>query len=235
MPKAFDKWEVHPHRPIEKLESNLWRVEGDLPGTTTGSTRVMTIVKTKGGGLVVHNAIALEDDAMKEIDEFGDVETIIVPSGFHRLDSKVFKDRYPKAKVVAPAGSRKKVEQVVKVDGAYEGKIDDTLTMTHLEGMKNAEGVLEITSDGKTTLVFNDCINNLPKIGGMFGFMLSPTGMPAVPRITRWLVLKDSKAFRTHLEKLAETKNLSRIIVSHGKVMTDDPSGTLKTVAARLG
>src|ERR1700729_4058409 len=100
MPKAFDKWEVHPHRPIEKLESNLWRVEGDLPGTTTGSTRVMTIVKTKGGGLVVHNAVALEDDAMKEIDAFGDVETIIVPNGFHRLDSKIFKERYPKAKLI---------------------------------------------------------------------------------------------------------------------------------------
>jgi len=234
MPKAFDKWEVHPHKPIEKLESNLWRVEGDLPGTTTGTKRVMTIVKTQDGGLVIHNAIALEEDLMKEIDAFGEVETIIVPNGFHRLDAKVFKERYPKAKIVAPAGAHKKVSEVVKVDAAYEGKVDDTLSMTHLDGLKNAEGVLEIVSDGKTTLLFNDCINNLPKIGGVMGFMLSPTGVAAVPRITRWLVMKDKDAFRAHLEKLADTKDLARIIVSHGAMITDNPSNTLKTVAARL-
>lgn len=233
MPKAFDTWQVLPHRPIEKLESNLWRVEGDLPGNN--GTRVMTIVKTKSSGLVVHNPIALEEDVMKEIDAFGDVTTIIVPSGYHRLDSKNFKQRYPKAKIVAPEGARKKVEQVVKVDGAYDGQIDDGVTLTHLEGLKNAEGIMEVDSDGKKTVVFNDCVNNLPKLGGLFGFLLSPTGMPAVPRITRWFMAKDMKAFRANLERIAETKNLARIIVSHGKPMTDDPSGVLKTVAARLG
>jgi hypothetical protein len=233
MPKAFDKWQVFPHRPIEKLEPNLWRVEGDLPDGN--GTRVMTIVKKKNGELVIHNAIALEEDAMKEIDAFGDVTTIIVPSGYHRLDAKVFKERYPKAKFVAPEGAKKKVEQVVQVDGTYAGKIDDTITLTHLDGLKGAEGIMEIDSDGKKTLVFNDCINNLPKLGGVFGFMLAPTGMPAVPRITRWFMVKDMKAFRANLEKLAETKDLARVIVSHGKPLTDDPGGVLKTVAARLG
>jgi hypothetical protein len=58
MPKAFDKWQVFGHRPIEKLEHNLWRIEGDLPAGN--GTRVMTIVKMKGGGLVIHNGVALE-------------------------------------------------------------------------------------------------------------------------------------------------------------------------------
>lgn len=232
MPKAFDEWTVYPHRPIEKLEPNIWRVEGDLP--SNNGTRVMTIVKMKSGGLLVHNAIALEEEQMKEIDAFGTPEIIIVPSGYHRLDSKVFKERYPKAKFVAPEGARKKVEQVVKVDGVYDGKIDDTITLTHLDGLKNAEGIVEIDTDGKKTIVFNDCINNLPKLSGLFGFLLAPTGITAVPRITRWFMVKDMKAFRANLEKLAEMKDLTRVIVSHGKPLTDDPGGVLKTVAARL-
>src|SRR5512143_2829371 len=88
MPKAYDTWTVLPHRPIEKLEPNLWRVEGNLP---SAGTRVMTIVKLASGGLVIHNAIALEEDAMKELEAFGDPEILIVPNGFHRLDAKVYK------------------------------------------------------------------------------------------------------------------------------------------------
>ncbi|HEY1957244.1 MAG TPA: hypothetical protein VGH28_16610 [Polyangiaceae bacterium] len=233
MPKAFDSWQVFPHRPLEKLERNLWRIEGDLPNGN--GTRVMTIVKTKGGGLLVHNAIALEDDLMKEIEAFGDPAWIVVPNGFHRLDSKVYKQRYPKAKILAPGGAKKKVEQVVPVEGSYDERIDDDVKLAHLDGLKESEGVVEVKHDGKTTLVFNDCVNNLPKLSGLFGFLLAPTGTPAVPRITRWFMMKNRAAFRGHLEKLADTAGLARVIVSHGKPMTDAPGDVLKTVAARLG
>ena len=47
MPKAFDDWQVHAHRPIEKLTENLWRVEGDVPGMPL--KRVMTVGKRSDG------------------------------------------------------------------------------------------------------------------------------------------------------------------------------------------
>src|ERR1044071_493254 len=105
MPKAYDTWTVLSHRPIEKLESNLWRVEGDLPGGN--GTRVMTIVKLASGGLLIHNGIALAEPEMKEIEAFGKPEILIVPNGFHRLDCKVFKQRYPDVRVLCPAQARK--------------------------------------------------------------------------------------------------------------------------------
>ena len=115
MPKPYTTWTVLPHRPLEKLEPNLWRVEGDLPGGN--GTRVMTIDKLATGGLVVHNAVALEAEQMAEIDAFGKVEVLLVPNGFHRLDARVFKDRYPDARVLCPGSARKKVAQIVTVDG----------------------------------------------------------------------------------------------------------------------
>lgn len=233
MAKAHDKWQVFPHRPLEKLEDNLWRIEGDLPNGN--GTRVMTIVKLASGGTLIHNAIALEDELMKEIEEFGAPEFIVVPSGFHRLDSKVFKDRYPKAKIVSPEGAKGKVEQVVKVDSTYGDDIGDpNVKLSHLDGLKGAEGFLEIKSGDSTTIVMNDCMNNLPKLSGLFGFLLSPTGMPAVPRITRWFMVKDKPAFVGQLEKLGQTPNLKRIIVSHGKPLTENLGDLMKTVAARL-
>jgi hypothetical protein len=233
MPKAFDKWQVFPHRPLEKLEPNLWRVEGDLPGRN--GTRVMTIAKMRDGGLVIHSGIALEDELMKELEAFGRPSVLVVPGGFHRLDSKVYKERYPSLKVLAPAGARKKIEQVVPVDGTYaDAPKDDDVRLFHLDGIKELEGVLEVKSNGKTTLVLNDFVNNLPKMSGLFGFLLAPTGQASVPRLARWMLVKDKAAARAHLEKLAETPGLGRVIVSHGAMLTDKPNDVLRSVAAAL-
>jgi len=233
MPKAFDSWQVFPHRPLEKLEPNLWRVEGDLPNAN--GTRVMTIVKMRDGGLLIHNAIALEDALMAQIEAFGTPSVLVVPNGFHRLDAKVFKQRYPQLKVVCPAGARKRVAEVLPVDATYaDAPSDADVRLFHLDGTKDNEGVLEVKSGDKTTFVLNDCVNNLPKMGGFFGFLLAPTGKPSVPRIARWMMIKSKPAFRAHLEQLAATPNLSRIIVSHGALLTDRPQDVLRTVAAAL-
>jgi hypothetical protein len=233
MPKTLDTWQVFPHRPLEKLEANLWRVEGDIPFQK--GNRVMTIAKMRDGGLVIHNAIALEEELMKEIEAFGRPAILVVPNGFHRLDAKVFKQRYPQLKVVAPAGARKKVEQVVPVDADYAtAPGDEDVRLHHWEGTKDLEGVLTVKSGGKTTVVINDLVNNVPKMGGLFGFLLAPTGMPAVPRIARWMMVKNKTAVTGHMEKIAADPALKRLILSHGTMIDDKPGDVLRTVAARL-
>jgi hypothetical protein len=233
MPKAFDSWQVFPHRPLQKLAENLWRVEGDLP--QGGGTRVMTLARLGDGRLVIHNAIALEDSLMKEIEAFGQPAAIVVPNGFHRLDAKVWKARYPSAEVFCPTGAKKKVEQVVPVDGSYDdAPRDDTVRLAHLDGTGDREGFLEVRSPDGVTLTFNDVINNLGKLSGFLGFLLAPTGRASVPRIARWLILKDKAAFHSHLIRLAETADLHRVIVSHGAMIASAPADALRAVAAEV-
>jgi len=234
MPKAFDTWQVFPHRPMEKLEPNLWRIEGDIP--LQKGTRVMTIAKMRDGGLLIHNAIALEEALMKEIEAFGTPKVLVVPNGFHRLDAKVYKQRYPQLKVVAPAGSRKKVAEVLPVDADYaSAPSDEDVKLHHWEGTKDIEGLLEVKSNGGSTVVINDVVNNLPKMTGLFGFLLAPTGVPAVPRLSRWMMVKNKPAFAAHLQKIAAMPALKRVIVSHGAMISDAPGDVLRTVAQRLG
>jgi hypothetical protein len=234
MAKPLDTWKVFPHRPIETMSPNVWRIEGDLPGAN--GTRVMTVAKRTDGKLVVHNAIALDDPQMKELDEFGEVAVIVVPNGFHRLDAGIFAKRYPNAKVVCPEGAKKKVEQVVKVHTAYDDKSigDDDVRFEHLEGTNRGEGVMLVRSADGETVVLNDAINNLPKMGGFFGFILAPTGRASVPRIARWMMIKDKPAFRAHVERLAKQSNLKRVIVSHGAVMSKDAGDTLASALTSL-
>lgn len=237
MAKANDTWKVLPHRPIEKLDARIWRVEGDLAGMPL--KRVMTVARRADGGLVVHNAVALDDASMKEIEGWGDVRFIVVPNGYHRLDARVFKERYPKAQVLCPRGARAKVEEVVAVDGAYEDfPSDEHVSFVTLEGTKVSEGVMIVRDASGTSLVFNDALFNMPHLSGFTGFVFryltQSSGGPRVSRVARWFVVKDMKAFAAHLARLADTPGLARIVVSHHETIVNEPATVLRDVARSL-
>jgi hypothetical protein len=46
-------------------------------------------------------------------------------------------------------------------------------------------------------------------------------------------VVKNKRAFATHLQRLA-TPELRRVIVAHHQIIVDDPAGTLRRVAASM-
>jgi len=230
---CFTTWTVLPHDPIQKLSENFWCVEGVMPDGK--NRRKMSVVRLRDGSLLMHNVIALEEPAMQELEAFGKPSYIVVPNGFHRQDARIWKDRYPSAKVVAPVGSRKKVSDIVPVDLDYkDAPSDDSVKLSYFEGTKEREGYVEVRSEDGTTLVINDVICNLPKTGGLIGFALGPTGQPSVPRFTRWFVAKNTGALGEHLERLAGTANLRRVVLSHGKNLVDEPVEALKVARATV-
>lgn len=238
MPKAHQTWTVLPHQPIERLEDDLWRVEGSLPGIPL--RRVMTIARRGDGRLVIHNAIALDAAAMAELDAWGEVGFILVPNGFHRLDARVFKERYPKAAVLCPRGSREKVEEVVAVDGAYDDfPADPGVRLETLDGVGAAEGVMIVESPGgRVTLVFNDAVFNMPHGTGfsglVFRYLTQSTGGPRISRLVKLFVIKDRRAFRDHLARLAALPGLYRMIVSHDRTSEGDAAEALRRAIGTL-
>ncbi len=238
MAKAHATWKVLPHGPITKLDDGLWRVEGDLANMPL--KRVMTVARREDGSLVVHNAMALEESAMNELDGFGPVAFVVVPNGYHRLDAPKFKERYPNAKIVCPEGAKKKVAEVVPIDLTYDEFPNDArVELRNLEGVKHAEGVMIVRTPSGTSLVFNDAVFNMPHLPGLQGLVLrhvtQSSGGPRVSRLFRLGVLKDKAAFAADLEKLAATPDLRRILCSHHETIDVDPGGTLARVARTLG
>lgn len=237
MAKAHSEWKVLRHGPIEKLEPNLWRVTGTVPGMSL--KRVMTLARLEDGRVVIHSAIALDEPSMAEIEHWGRPAVLLVPNAYHRLDAPAYKARYPDLLVLCPRGGRAKVEEVVAVDGDYDDfEGDPSVTLQYLEGVRKAEGAMIISSPSGATLVFNDAVFNLPHGKGMAGFIFryvtDSTGGPKVTRVFRWLALKDKGAFKNHLAQLAETPDLVRIIVSHHRTITDRPAEVLRELAAAL-
>lgn len=233
MAKCFTEWTVLPHDPIEKLADNLWRVSGLMNDGKL--QRQMVLARMKDGGVIVHNAIALDEASMKEIEAWGKPTVLFVPNAFHRLDAATWKNRYPDIQVVAPAGSKKRIEKVVPVDATIEdAKGDDTARLATLAGAPGV-GVLEVRSGGDLTAVFCDSILNMQPRRGFMGFLLAPTGRVAVPRVARMMIVKDKRAFARQVGELAATPGLRRIMFAHGEPVDTDAAGELRKVVTQLG
>jgi hypothetical protein len=195
----------------------------------------MTLARLGDGRIVMHNAMALDEPSMARIDAWGTVASILVPNGFHRLDAFVMQQRYPKARVYAPSGARAAASKATPIAGSYDDvPTDGTVTLRHLEGVGAREGVMIVRSDDGVSAVFCDTLLNLPRTPGVMGLLLGPTGTVSVPRAMRVFLVKDGRAVKADLLRIAEEDGLQRLIPGHGGLVASDAPEHLRTAAARL-
>jgi len=216
MSPAPGDWKVLEHGPLQVLADNLWWVDGSVPRMSL--RRNMTVARMDDGGLIIHNAIALDDEGMARLLAFGEPSYLVVPNAFHRIDAAAYKKRFPSLRVFAPRGARAKVSQVVPVDGTYQDfPTDSSVSLEALPGVNDAEGAMKVRSADGVTLVLN-----VDRKRDLLGFLItSAMGSAPGPRISRlakWALVKDKAALRAHLEQLADTPRLVRLVVAHEKV-----------------
>jgi hypothetical protein len=221
MAKASGEWKVRSHGPLRTLADNLLWAQGSLPGMSL--KRCMVVVRLSDGNLVIHNGIALDDAQMAELERFGKPAFLIVPNGGHRLDAPAYKQRYPTLRVFTPKGSRKRVEEVVAVDGVCEDfPHSDVVRFETLHGVSKAEGALIVQSSDGVTVVLNDCMFNMDRkrdpLGFFFTTIMGSAPGPRVSRLAKLVFIKDTKALRADFERFAELPNLVRVVVAHEKV-----------------
>lgn len=236
--KISDAWQVLPHGPLEQLSENLWRVEGSLKGMSL--KRVMTVVRRSDGSLVIHSAIALAEEEQRKLEALGTPAVMLVPNRGHRLDAPAYRKRYPALRVYAPRGGRKGIEEVVPVDGTYEDfPGDDTVRLETLKGVDEEEGAMLVRSSDGMTVVLNDVVFNMDQkkdlLGWLFTNVLGSAPGPRVSRLTKLMFVKDRKALRADLERLAATPGLVRLIVAHEKVASGaEAASALRQAATYL-
>ena len=238
MPKTLQEWKVLPHQKLSRIDENLLTVVGELRMPLGKFPRRMTVVRLGDSRLIFYSAIALDETEMTALELYGIPAYLIVPSGIHRLDAKIWKDRYPELTVIAPAGARRKVAEVVPVDRTTIDFEDPTVEYMTVPGTAGHEAALLVRTPSGTTLIVNDVIWNLEDLHGfsrvffhMFGFAGSE---PRVPRFVQRKAIKDKAAFRAQLESWAEIRDLNRIIVSHGEIVTRDAPMVLRDLAHSL-
>jgi len=232
-----DTWASHvlPHGPLTKLTAGLWVVTGSLPRQPL--PRTMTVFRLPSGGLWLHSAVALNEAGMDALEALGPPEVMVVPSGMHRLDAAVYKERYPDLRVICPRGARKAVEKVVAVDADAEDTLEEQgIAWQAPPGMKPDELVYELPVEGGRALVFCDALFNLdhlPGFGGWLSKMMGSTGFFGTTFVGR-LFTRDKAGWKGWLASQAERDDVRYIVVAHGKPITADCARRLGEAAARL-
>ena len=235
---AEQSQKILPHDDPQELAPGLWTVTGSLPFPVK---RVMTIVRLPDGSLLLHSVIAMSEAGMAKLDALGKPSIILVPHGGHRLDATFYKQRYPEARVVAPAAARAKIEEVVKVDATAEEALPPLGVRLHaVDGFKNGELAYELDTAGGKVLIMSDAVANRDPVPGFRGWLMAGVaGGPknrrlSVPRIVRMIMLGDKKTARASIEKLAAIPDVKVLTVAHGRPVTDGVSAALREAASGL-
>ena len=235
MYRTHDEWKVLPHGSLTPVDEDVLTVVGDIAMPFGTLQRRMTIVRIDGRRLVVFSAIALAEDAMRELAAFGTPWFLVVPNAHHRMDAPAWKRRFPDLTVVAPEGARAGVAKVVGVDTTRPDFGDPRVVFQAVPGTRQREAALEIRSRDRMTLVLNDIVANIRNAAGAFGLFLRLMGFageePHVPLPVRLALVSDRKALAMAFRRWAD-EPIARILVSHGDVIDRDPQGVLRRLAA---
>jgi hypothetical protein len=238
VPKPHTSWKVLPHGKLMAIEADILSVVGSIPMPVGQMTRRMTVVRLRDGRLVIFSAVALDEEEMRLLENFGDPAFLVVPNDHHRLDAKIWKHRYPSMKVIAPQGAREKIEKAVSVDATVADFNDPSVTLATVSGTADREAALEVTGSTGTTLILNDVVGNIRSASGFGGWLLRVMGFagdePHVPMPVKLTMIKDKAALAGQFKRWAEIPSLKRIIVSHGEIIEDNPQGALRKLAASI-
>lgn len=239
MPKFYEKWTVLPHGPLKTVDDGIMTVEGDIPMPLGKFPRRMTVVKLSRNRTAIFSAMALKEAGMRRIEALGKPSFLIVPNGHHRLDARIWKQRYPQLKVVCPPSARKSVADAVPVDATDDILRDKSVDFVTVRGTRGAEAALVVRRRSGTTLIVNDVLANVRHPRGLgakimvrlFGFGLK---RPQVPRVVKRVMIKSKRELADQFRDWADEPDLRRIIVSHGDVIESDPDNVLRSLAAKL-
>ena len=238
MPQILEQWKVLPHGKLSEIDDNLLTVTGQIEMPLMQLPRRMTVARLSDSRLVIFSAIALDDHEMAALEAYGRPAWLIVPNDHHRLDAKVWKDRYPQIQVVAPEGSRKKVEETVPVDTSAPRFDDPNVQFVTVPGTRAHEAALVVRTPRGTTLVLNDIVGNIRDESGFGGWLLRVVGFAGdhaqIPKPVKMMMVEDTDALRAQLLEWAGIESLKRILVSHGAPIEDNPRQTLRDLAGSL-
>jgi hypothetical protein len=235
MASARRGWTVTPHEPIQKLEDNLWTVQGLVPGARF--PRRMCVVRRLDGTLLFFHAIPLDEPSLSEVMAWGTPEDLVVGHHQHAMDAAPFAKRLG-LRVYGPAAVATRLSERVDLSGHLENvKTDASVEVRSVPGSKLGETMVIVRSGEarRVSLLFSDVIQNgdrdrLPLIFRMLGFAGGPKVVPAY----RMLFVGDRGAIKAALSGWSELAGLERIVPCHGEIVSVGAAPSLARAAAAL-
>ena len=236
MPRKPRPWIVTRHDPIEKLEDNLWAVQGDVPGIPF--KRRMFIIKRSDGTLMFSGtAMPLEDELLAEVKAWGRPSILVVTHDQHMIDARAFAEKLG-LKVYGPKPCEAKMRARAEITGMLEDvPPDPNVQITAVAGAKTGEPAVIVKSDAgrRVSLLVSDVLQNNSKDSlGLLPRLMGFGGGPKVVPVFKMMFVKDKGALKRQLTEWAEIPGLARLVPCHGDVVTSGAAEALRAAAAAL-
>ncbi|CAM9406016.1 unnamed protein product [Chrysoparadoxa australica] len=204
------------------------------------------------GGLMIWSCLAMDEKRMEDLAKLGEVEWIVVPGEYHRMDCGVWKARFPNAKVVCAADSKATIEQVQAVDATYEEVFaEEARATTGVRALIPVEGVRTFyrethlildVDDGCVVLICDQLFNvkesaNAGFMDRLIGSWIFGSIGPLGPtRLGRWVMTKDKRVASECVSSIPVKAGvpIKAIGVGHGDVITKGCEEALAAAAKRF-
>jgi hypothetical protein len=236
MAKPPRPWIVTRHDPIEKLEDNLWAVQGDVPRIPF--KRRMFIIKRSDGSLMFSGtAIPVDESSLAEITAWGRPAILVVTHDQHMIDARPFAEKLG-LDIYGPKACEAKMRARAQIAGMLEDiPPDPNVQIAAVAGAKNGEPAVLVKSDGGTrvSLLVSDVLQNNSRASiGLLPRLMGFGGGPKVVPVFKMIFLKDKAALKRQLTEWAELPGLARLVPCHGDAVTSGVAERLRAAAAAI-
>ncbi|AGC48533.1 hypothetical protein MYSTI_07261 [Myxococcus stipitatus DSM 14675] len=195
----------------------------------------MTLIRLPDGGLWVHSPVALTPELRAAVDALGPVRFLVAPNLMHHLKVGDWAAAYPEAKVLAPAGLRRKRPDL-RIDAELEsGPAVEGIEQVAVRGMPMLDEFVFFHRPSKTVLL-TDMSFNIHRSNSWLTRMylkLNGAWQRLSPTVITKMVIKDRPAVRASLDQVLAW-DIQRVLVCHGDVMEQGAPDALREAFQRL-
>ena len=207
-------------RPLSE-EVHVQEVPFRIGGMELGGR--MTVVRLPDGGLWVHSPVRLAEETRAAVDALGPVRFLVAPNVMHHVHLGAWAAAYPQAKVVAPAGLRRKRPEL-----RLEAELTDTpepgyaavFSQQWMRGMPKLDEFVFLHRPSRTLLVTDLAFNirESPSWLTRTYLKLCRTYGKLAPTLLLKSMVKDRAALRASLDTVLGW-DFERVVVCHGEVL----------------
>jgi glyoxylase-like metal-dependent hydrolase (beta-lactamase superfamily II) len=189
------------------------------------------VARILGGGLmVVSPPVGATEELFSELAKYGEVKVIVAPNGFHHLGLRVWRDRFPKARVFAPSQAFARIARRNKKAGEFESfdalqpLLGPDVVVAEGPSTKCGESWCCVRGENGYIWFVSDILANMPKLPSNF----------IVRQIFKWtgsgpgyrlfnlalkFIVADKKHFLRTLLAAMEERPPAVVVPAHGDIL----------------
>ncbi len=218
---------------LRQAATGIWCLESYFLALGCKGSLRMSVIETQRG-LVIYSPVSLTPDHVRQIDSIGHVSTIIAPNLYHHMFLRDCATIYNKARVLVPQGLISKIGTVARAE-----VIDDNTVLGPPNEIEHftfsGHGLREtiLYHVPSRTLITGDLLYNYTPdqffAEKLWFRLIGCYGKPDVAFYHRFSI-KD-RASAANLIRRVNSWQVSQVIMSHGRILTDERAGDVFTTA----